>query len=571
MHRARVRRSRKLALLLLFAPLRLIPRRKAQKPLPGMRWFHKRAQHLWRAANRIAHRVRDLSAPRAVLSLALALGACAKRTPTAPSDYLQVDVSSSPTTLDPRIASDAISARVDELVYESLAKTDRRGRFVGDLAQRIEHLSPTVIVFHLRRGARFSNGRQLTARDVVDTYESVRSPEMHSLKAAGLSELRSIRAADDFTVEMTTRRPYAPALEMATYGIVDGRSTPSDARRDLPPPGTGPFRIAYFARDETVVLERNPFRLYPKGSARGIVFKIVPDATVRALELAEGICDLAENDAVQPDLIPYLARDPGLRVGRSSGTTFQYLAFNFRDSRLKDLRVRRAIAYAINRDAIVDSMLRETARPATGMLTPEHWMYEPRVRRYRFDPGLAKRLLESAGYASHDRRLRFVYKTTPEGRRLAEALQAMLQQVGITIDIHTKEWATFYGDLQRGNFDLTGGQWLGINEPHQYYLLFDSKMVPPRGSNRGAYANRQMDSLVEAGDFTLEPLRRRAIYGAVQKLAADDLPYLPLWWVDTVFVMNHRIDGFEPYPNGSLISLAAARYRPSRATYRRSD
>src|SRR5207245_4348313 len=119
----------------------------------------------------------------------------------------------------------------------------------------------------------------------------------------------------------------------------------------IAPIGTGPFRFAAYRRDQAVVLARNRARPYQPGTARGMVLKIVPDATVRALELVEGICDFAENDAVQLELVPYLTAHKELRLDQSPGTTFEYLAFNFRDPRLRDLRLRRAFAYAIDRAA----------------------------------------------------------------------------------------------------------------------------------------------------------------------------------------------------------------------------
>jgi len=526
-----------------------------------------RSRGKWSLLERFCARVRAAGQTAALL-FALAMCSCAKPAPLAPPEYLQIDINTSPTALDPRLAVDAISSRVDELIYDSMTKIGRDGNFAGDLADRIERPTSTQLIFHLRRGVRFSDGRELTARDVKYTYDSVLDPVSRSLKRPGLAELASIRVVDDYTVEITTKRPYAPALEMAQYGVVpNGTPLPGEGGGSAPP-GSGPFRLVRFTRDEAVVLVRNPYRGYPRGAAPGIVLKIVPDATVRALELTEGVCDFAENDSIQPDLIPYLAAQPDLRVVKTPGTTFQYLAFNFRDARLRDVRIRRAIGYAIDRQQIVDAMLRGTARVASGMLTPENWAYTGEVMRYRYDPAAAKRLLEDAGYAPGDPRLRFVYKTTPEGRRLAEAIQAMLKRAGITVEIHTNEWATFFSDLVRGNFDLAPSQWVGINDPHQYYLVFDSRMVPPEGYNRGGYVNPEMDRLVEAGDITLDLKARRKIYAGVQQLAARDLPYVPLWWVDNVAVMNRRVSGFEPYPNGSLRSFAAAAYRPGSARKR---
>jgi peptide/nickel transport system substrate-binding protein len=132
----------------------------------------------------------------------------------------------------------------------------------------------------------------------------------------------------------------------------------------------------------------------------------------------------------------------------------------------------------------------------------------------------------------------------------------MLKRVGIALDIRSNEFATFYSDIQHGNFDLTSLNWVGINDPHHYYMVFDSKMAPPHGYNRGYYSNPEMDRLLETGDSTLDLAKRKNIYAQVQRLAAEDLPYVSLWWDDTVAVMNRKLQGFTPYPNGSLISLA---------------
>jgi len=494
-----------------------------------------------------------------LIAIAAVITGCARRAPARPTDYLQVDINVPPTTLDPRSATDAMSGRIDELVYQAMVRFDQSGKPVGELAERIEHPEPTRLFFHLRHGVRFSDGRELTARDVKFTYDSVLDPASISMRRSALAELKTIAIVDDHTIAITTRRPYAPALELATLPIVPEGSPPTPSNISIAPAGSGPFRFASYRRDEALMLERNPMLPYQPGTPRRILFKVVPDATVRALELVEGVCDFAENDGIQRDLIPYLGRHSFLRVERSPGSFLQYLAFNLRDPRLKDVRVRRAFAQGIDRDAIVRSILEDTARPATGFLFPENWAYSADVSLYPYDPVKARQLLEAAGYSRKDQRLSFVYKTTPEGRRIAEVLQAMLEQVGITLEIHTNDWATFYADLQRGNFALAASQ-LAIAGPHDYYLFFHSSMMPPHGSNRVGYSNPEMDKLLEQADAMLDPERRRAIAAQIQRLAARDIPYLPLWWLDTLTVANLRLSGFTLYPDGSLRSLSSASF-----------
>ena len=488
----------------------------------------------------------------------VALAGCDSRRSDRSPGTIQVDLETSPTSTDPRFGTDATSSRVNELIFDSLVRNDRNGQFENRLAQSIEHPSPTRTVYHLNHGVRFSDGRELTARDVLFTYNSILAPQSMSPKRASLEELKSIEAPDDYTVVITVAHPYAPAVEIATEGIVPvGTPMPAQAS-GAAPVGSGPFKMVAYSRDEFLQLERSPYYPHPPDEAQSILFKIVPDPTVRALELAEGVCDLSGNN-IQNDVLPWLAAHRSLEISKTPGSTYRYLAFNFRNPLLRDLRVRRAIAYAIDRNAIVSSVLLGNGRIATGMLSPESWAYEGNVTTYPYDPEKARQLLDQAGYpVGKDgmRGLRFELKASAETARMGEIFQAMLKRVGIEVTIRTLEFATYYADIQAGNFDLTSLQWVGINDPNQYYRVFHSKEMPPHGENRGYYSNPQMDRLVEAGKNTVDPEARKKIYAQVQQLAADELPYVSLWWVDNVAVMNRRLVGFEAYPNGSLRSLA---------------
>jgi len=477
---------------------------------------------------------------------------------------IQVDIETSPQATDPRFATDVYSSRINELVFDSLVRLDNHGRFEPHLAESYERRGAEQIVFHMRHSVRFSDGREVTARDIKFTFDSILDPANASPKRGALMHIKSIDAPDDYTVVMATDGPYAPALTSAMQEIVPVGTPLPGKSGSVAPAGAGPFRMVSFHRDESVVLERNPYYRATADSPRMILFKVVPDPTVRALELTEGICDFSENN-IQPEVLPYLSTQPQLKIIKSPGTSYRYVAFNFNDPRLRDARVRRAIAYAIDRDAIVNSMMLGTARVASGLLSPQNWAYDGDVAKYPFDPAKSRELLEQAGYsvgADNMRNLRFIYKTTPEQLRFATALQAMLKRVGIELDIRSNEFATFYSDVQHGNFDLMSLQWVGFSDPDHYYSIFDSKMMPPIGMNRGHYSNPEMDRLLDAGRTTLDVDARRKIYGQVQQLAADELPYVSLWWDDIVIVMNRDLSGFEPTPSGSLRSLATVRIAP---------
>jgi peptide/nickel transport system substrate-binding protein len=235
---------------------------------------------------------------------------------------------------------------------------------------------------------------------------------------------------------------------------------------------------------------------------------------------------------------------------------------------LRHLKVRQAIAYAINRDLIIRHLLKELAVPATGLLSPTHWAYEPSVRQLVYDPEKARELLDEAGFPDPDGagplpRFKLSYKTTTLElrRRIAEAIREQLNQIGIELEVRSYEWGTFYGDIKRGNFHLYSLAWVGITDPDVLSAIFHSSSVPPNGDNRGRYRNVKVDRLLEEGRRIADPDRRIQIYSAIQKILAEDLPYIPLWWVKNVAVMNSSVQGFTLSPDGDLISLKNVSFR----------
>jgi len=175
-------------------------------------------------------------------------------------------------------------------------------------------------------------------------------------------------------------------------------------------------------------------------------------------------------------------------------------------------------------------------------------------------------LLDEAGYPDPDgdgplARFRLSFKTTNIDlrRRLAEAFKEQLMRVGIEIELRSYEWGTFLSDVKRGNFHLYSLAWVGIEDPDVYYQIFHSTAVPPDGDNRGRYNNPELDRLLERGRATLDRTERQRIYREVQRLLAEDLPYIPLWWWKNVIVRKPGLRGFVPYPDGDLISLKKAR------------
>jgi peptide/nickel transport system substrate-binding protein len=485
-------------------------------------------------------------------ALLAAGGAC--RGPDAPPGALVVAFDSDPQSLDPRYQTDANAARVGDLLHAGLTRADASARRVPDLAKGWESPDSRTLVFHLRDDFHFPGGATVTADDVRATYEAVLDPALASPKRTALAMLERVDAPDARTVVMRLREPYAPLLDATGLGIL-----PASRAREAGEvtEGAGPFRLVSAEQGERLLLAPNPG--YPRRADRPpldpLVIRIVPDEVVRVLELARGGVQLLE-DAPQPEMVDWLAARPGLRVERMPGTSFAYLALNLRDPRLADRRVREALALALDRERLVHAVLGGAARPATGLLAPEHWAFSA-APAWRHDPRRARRLLERAGLGSG---LRLVYKTTAQSgrRRLAEAIQADLATVGIRLDIRLYEWGTLYADVRHGNFEISALAWVGVGDPDLFRLAFHSRMTPPDGYNRGAYASPIVDRLTAAGRATLDVEERRRIYGRVQRRLARDLPIVPLWWEDRVVIETTRLAGFAPTPSGDLRGLADA-------------
>jgi peptide/nickel transport system substrate-binding protein len=490
-------------------------------------------------------------------AVALATG-CAKK--PAP-DTLVMIIESSPANLDPRVGTDAQSERIDALLFDGLVNRDEHFNLTPGLAERWEILDPVTYVFHLRRGVRFSDGRPLTARDVKWTFDSILTGAVLTPKAGSYRLVERVLAPDDATVIFHLKEPYSPLLwnlSNPAIGIVPAGSG-ADFNQHLI--GSGPFRLVRLEQDKEVVIERNPAYWGTPPRVERVRFAVVPDTTTRALELRKGSADL-EINALTADMVVAIEKQRQLDVMRSPGSTYAYLAFNLRDPILKDVRVRQAIAYALDRGPMIHYLWRDMARPAASVLPPEHWAYDGEVRTYPHDPARARQLLDSAGYPERGGvRFHLTMKTSTEEstRLMAAVLQQQLREAGIALDIRTFEFATFYSDVQKGAFQLFSLRWVGGNEdPDIFEHVFSSKSFPPKRGNRGYYSNPRVDELIDDARSTVDRERRKRDYDEIQRIVAEELPYVNLWYFDNVLVHSGRVRNLEVGSAGNYDFLKTA-------------
>lgn len=467
-------------------------------------------------------------------------------------------IESSPNNLDLRQGTDAQSERVGGVIFDALVKKDEHFNLQPWLATSWEQPDALTWVFHLRDGVRFQDGGAMTAEDVAYTIESLVNGSLVTAKGGNFAAVAKAEAKDRLTVVVHMKRPDAGLL----FNVSDGLFgvVPKGAGKDfgMHPIGTGPFRFVSAVQDKEVIVARNEAYWAGSPKVERIRFAVVPDAITSALELKKGSADLASN-VITLDMVHALESAPNLKIESTPGSPVVYANFNVNDSVLKDKRVREAVACAMDRQMIVNAIWRGQARLANTLLPKGHWAAASDVEmaQYPHDIARAQRLLEEAGFHSGKDgvRLRITLKTSTDEttRLMAAVLQQQLRAAGIRLDIRSAEFGTFYADVTHGAFQMYALRWIGSNEdPDIFRYAYGSKSFPPKGGNRGRYSNPRVDALLMAAAAETDQRGRRADYVEVQKILAEDLPGIPLWYPNNEVVHTRRIEGVKPGASGNF-------------------
>ncbi|SIN88809.1 peptide/nickel transport system substrate-binding protein [Sulfurivirga caldicuralii] len=462
----------------------------------------------------------------------LPLLGCSARTPL-PQNHFRLGVSGRPRSLDPRRATDALSSRLNRLLYEAPVDFNARFEPVPALMDW-QQTAPLRWVFALRKSTRFHDGTPLTAEDVAATYASVLDPATASPHRGGLKHVQRVRALDGQRVQFDLTHVDALFPGRLTIGVLPRRLMKAGHDFNRQPLGSGPCRFVD-ANEQRTRLQR------PDGAL--LEFIKVKDPLVQVLKLRKGELDWIQG-GLSPELVRYCAARPELAVQWHRGTNFAYIGFNFRDSWLSQQPIREAIALGIDRAAIVQALFDNHARLAGALLPPEHWAGLKNWSGYPYDPGRARALLESA--IGQGQRLSLSYKTSanPLRLRLAAIYQSMLREIGIDLTIQSYDWGTFYADIKAGRFQLYSLAWVGIKSPDIFQYVFHSQAVPPAGANRGHYANPEVDRLIEAALAAQMFAEQQRLYGQLQRVLAETVAQVPLWYEDQYAVLHRSVSGY---------------------------
>jgi peptide/nickel transport system substrate-binding protein len=467
-------------------------------------------------------------------------------------------IESRPKSIDPRYSTDANGMRIaHHLIFSSLVQLGYDLKIVPELAKSWDIKDNKTYIFHLRDNVFFHNGEKLTASDVKFTFEHLMDPATKSpFRGTYNGVIDKIIALDDHTVKFVLTKSVASFLTSIIMPIIPEKSVKKGSfEKNLT--GSGPFKLVKSSPTEIVL---SSFEKYYGGKPKfdNLSIKVIKDDNTRFLKMRKGKLDIVINALPMNKIDKFKSGDLAKRysVVESPGVTYQYLGFNMGNPAVSNPSIRKAIAYGINVKEIIDYRLNGHAIQSKSLISPVNYFHEKSSRMYEYNPKKAMELLKKAGFGP-SKKLKLELKTSNNAQvvGIARIMQAQLTKIGIELKITSYEWGTFYSDIKKGNFQFTSMRWVGVTEPDFYYDLFHSSQLPPKGRNRGRYVNKEIDSLVEKGRITLDPAKRKVVYGNIQKILSEELPYISLWHVNNVSIIHKRISGYKPHPTGAYSSL----------------
>ncbi|MBO8141360.1 MAG: ABC transporter substrate-binding protein [Firmicutes bacterium] len=492
-------------------------------------------------------------------SLLIAVAAAAGHAQDA--DTIVVGITADLQNLDPHNFRHRETETVLRNIYDGLVTRGPDMQPVPELAESIVQIDETTWEFRLRRGVKFHDGTEMTARDVafsINRYvkEGAMGGQTSPRKDL-LGPVTHAEAVDDYTVRVYLSAPWSVFLPYLVHHMIVPASVGDGLVEH--PIGTGPFRFVEWVRGSHVVLER--FDDYYGGApdlgrsgpapAKRVIFRIIPENATRLAALMAGEIDIMANVPVHA--IADIERHPDLELRPVMGTRSYFTEFNVRRPPFDDVRVRQALNYAIDVDLVIDQLLGGLGQPLPTILSPLSFGYNDELEPYPYDPERARQLLAEAGYPNG-----FEFELSVENKRrdVAEAYAFMLAQVGVTANIRVwGDYNTMVEAMRRGELDAIMTDW-GDSTMDPTGIFIPKLRTGDRG-NFGGYSNPAVDALIEFAESTTSLEARAEAYRYAQKLVYEDAPMLFEYITQELYAQRKSLSGWDPIPD-SRINLHTA-------------
>ncbi|RAP35577.1 peptide-binding protein [Candidatus Marinamargulisbacteria bacterium SCGC AAA071-K20] len=490
------------------------------------------------------------------------------------TDILHLHLGGEPTYLNPVLSTDSPSSSVEGLVFSGLFRINSDMELEPDLVESYDVNEEGIhYTFRLKRDVTWHDGIPFTAHDVKFTFDVILDPKTNTVRRSNFvlnGTAVQFNVIDDYTIEAILPQPFAPFLIRMAMGILPKHLLEGEdinkADFNRAPVGTGPYKFQSWQPAQYVQLERNDHYYMGKPKTKLIVMKIVPDANTALLALEKGEIDEAGIPA--KDFSRYSTK-PFLNVHRYYDLVYTYMGFNLKHPFFSDSKVRRAIAHAINKDSIVSGVLKGFGVKADIPASPVLWSYPDNedIPKFAYNPSFAKELLKEAGFKVNPKTQLFekdgkpfsfkiiTNKGNKDREKVAQIIQRFLAEIGVEVHIQLMEWSSFIKVINAKkspkDYDAVILGWsLGL-DPDSYSIWHSSQY--PEGFNFVGYLNPEVDVLLERGRTTTGKEQRKEIYKELYQHIAQDVPYLFLYFPESIIGINKRVEGLSrPGPAGLM-------------------
>jgi len=473
-----------------------------------------------------------------------------------------------PSNLISALSSDSASHAVAIQIYVSLLKYDKNINLVPYAAEYYEVLNGgTLLKFKVREDIFWTDGVQLTAEDVEFTYKMMIDPKTPTAYAGNFKLVKAFRRTGQFSFEVEYDQPFAKALvtwamDIMPKHLLEGEDL-LNTKYSREPVGAGPYMLKEWVPGSLIVLEANPNFFEGKPLIDQVVYRMIPDMATQFLELKAGNLDAMDLTPLQ---YLYQTSGPGWD---GSFNKFEYLAFgysflgfNYKHLFFKDVRVRKAIDFAIDRREIVKGVLFGLGEPANGPYKPGTWQYNNAIKPRKHNLAKSRQLLAEAGWTDSDGDglldkdgVPFSFSIiTNQGNaqriKSGVIIQQRLKDIGIEVDLRTVEWAAFIKEfVDKGRFDAIILGWNILQDP-DIYNVWHSSMAVDGGLNFTRYTNPELDDLLERGRHLVKQEDRKPIYDKVQQILFDEVPYCFLYVPKSLPIVQARVQNIKAAPAG---------------------
>lgn len=490
----------------------------------------------------------------AVLMVAATIAAV----PSSKGSEIRVGFTLDAVTLDPANHRKRETETILRNMYDGVLTRSPKMEVVPEMAESWKQIDATTYEFKLRKGVKFHSGAAMTADDIKFTFDRLTKDGaiggQTSPRKSLLGPLKEVVVVDPLTVRFVLSEPWPilpamlPFQEVVSRKFVEANGADALATRE---DGTGPFKLVEWRKGDAVIMER--FNDYYGGAAAippvgkacvdRVIFKVIPENASRVAALLAGDVDIINE--LPAHAVKQVEANPNTRVMSVRGTRSEFIAMNTQVPPLSDVRVRRALAHAIDRKLLIDRILGGHATPINGILSPDAFAFDASLPAVKFDAAQAQKLLAEAGYRNG---LDLTLETEGARKETAEAIAAVARKGGFRIRVVVGEGSQLQAKWRKKDEPKAGEMFFtswgnGSLDP---YDIFDPTHMTGGRGNSSFYSNPALDKLLKDAALELDTGKRAALYKEAQQILARDLPYVYLWVAADLYGVSKRLTGWQP-------------------------